>query len=349
MFHRHVGDRLSAYCENQVSAGEAARVRDHLSRCEPCRKELEQVQFGLSLVGALPRVQAPRRLWEELRRELPARQPARRWTLMPALAASLAVVIAAVALARARLPGAAWEVTPVAGTPTVGRARVDGAARLRTGEWLETDGASRARIRFGEVGQVAVEPNTRVRLVAARRDEHRLALERGTIEASIWAPPRLFFVDTASARAIDLGCAYTMHAEPDGRGLLRVTSGWVMLEQQDLDAIVPAGAACRTYPRLGPGTPYFEDASSRLIDAVAAFDSGRGREEALQVVLDEARESDTLTLWHLFRRVAQEARSVVLDRAAALAPLPREISRERLLALDRAALEDWRSELEAYW
>jgi hypothetical protein len=38
----------------------------------------------------------------------------------------------------------------------------------------------------------------------------------------IWAPPRLFFVDTPSAVAADLGCSYTLEVKDDGAGVLRV-------------------------------------------------------------------------------------------------------------------------------
>jgi len=37
----------------------------------------------------------------------------------------------------------------------------------------------------------------------------------------------VFVVDTPSASAIDLGCAYTLHVNEDGSGTLRTTLGWV--------------------------------------------------------------------------------------------------------------------------
>jgi hypothetical protein len=294
-----------------------------------------------------PRSAAPAGLRSEVERALAAPpRPQRR--LWPALAAAAVLAAVAITIVQVRRPGGAWEVVPLAGAPRLDDEPIATASRLDAGEWLETDASSRARILFGPVGQVAVEPNTRVQLIAARRNEHRMALERGTIQARIWAPPRLFFVNTPSANAIDLGCAYTMHVEPDGRGLLRVTHGWVMLEDAGRESVVPAGAACRTYPRLGPGTPYFEDAGHDLIAALSRFDSG-GRAGELKTVLAQARVRDTLTLWHLFQRVPPDARAGVLDRATALAPLPQGVTREALLRLDRASVDEWKQELEWYW
>ena len=117
------------------------------------------------------------------------------------------------------------------------------------GEWLETDSASRARIAVGGIGNVEVEPNTRLQLVANGR-EHHMALDRGTIHARIWAPPKLFFVATEAATAIDLGCAYTLQVDARGDGMLRVTHGWVGLERGGRATYIPK-ERCARFGRIG--------------------------------------------------------------------------------------------------
>src|SRR5204862_6898290 len=128
------------------------------------------------------------------------------------------------------------------------------------GEWIETDARSRATVKVGEIGSVEVTPNTRLRVVTARPGEHRLALARGEIRARISAPPKLFFVDTASGTAVDMGCEYALSADEEGSGVLRVTRGWVSFQWKGLESLVPAGASCRTRPQAGPDIPYFDDA-----------------------------------------------------------------------------------------
>src|SRR5207248_1979033 len=81
------------------------------------------------------------------------------------------------------------------------------------GAWLETDARSRAKVRVADIGWVDVEPRTRVRLVRASAAEHRLELSRGVLHAAVTAVPRLFVVDTPSAVAVDLGCAYTLEVD----------------------------------------------------------------------------------------------------------------------------------------
>src|SRR5438876_1202274 len=95
---------------------------------------------------------------------------------------------------------------------------------------------------------------------------------RGRMSARISAPPKLFFVNTPSAVAEDLGCAYTLEVDDAGNSLLRVTLGWVALQLKDRESLVPAGAACATRPGIGPGTPYFEDASELFRTALAKLD-----------------------------------------------------------------------------
>ena len=84
-----------------------------------------------------------------------------------------------------------------------------------------------------------------MRLLETQPTEHRLELARGKMSARIWAPPRLFFVDTPSAVAADLGCAYTLEVDDQGASLLQVTSGWVALELKDRESMVPAGAPAK--------------------------------------------------------------------------------------------------------
>jgi hypothetical protein len=196
---------------------------------------------------------------------------------------------------------------------------------------------------------VEVDPGTRIRLVETRSTEHRLELARGRMHATIYAPPRLFFVDTPSAVAADLGCAYTLEVDDTGRSILHVTAGWVAFETKDRESMVPAGAACLTQPGVGPGTPFFEDASKLFLDSLARFDFAKGGREALDAVITEARPRDTLTLWHLLARVEGDERTRVYERLAALAPPPAGVTREGIMRLDASMLYEWKAQMETTW
>jgi hypothetical protein len=245
-----------------------------------------------------------------------------------------------------------WEVTRVEGVPRVGAEKIGTAGRmgrLAVGQVLETDGASRASIRAEETGEVDLEPETRLRLVASGAGAKRLALERGTIHAFIWAPPGKFIVDTPSAVAVDLGCVYTLHVDDSGDGLLRTTLGWVGFRLAGHESFIPAGAACVTRKKMGPGTPYFEDASPTFRAALARFDRESStpaeRTAAIELLLSHARQRDALTLWHLVARVEDPERGRVYDRLAKLVPAPQGVTRDGVLRLDPNMLDLWWNEL----
>jgi hypothetical protein len=275
----------------------------------------------------------------------------RLWAIgRPVLTAAAALVLG---LGAWFLSGAAfggWTVEQIAGSPSVDGVSLDGDALLRRGGQLVTDDGSRARIAIGRIGRVDVDPGSRVSLVTAGTREHRLSLDRGTIHARIWAPPRFFFVDTPSAEATDLGCAFTLKVDEAGDGLLRVTHGWVQFAYGGREAFIPQGAVGETRSGIGPGTPRYEDAPAGYAAALEQLDFGTadeaGRAAALQTVLDDARPRDALTLWHLLSRSPPDERRRVYERLAQLAPPPRRASREAVLAGDREALEAWWDSLE---
>lgn len=247
---------------------------------------------------------------------------------------------------------AGWDVESVAGTPRVvsgAFGKNAGSAKLDVGQTLVTDSRSKANISIADIGTVNVEPNTRLRLVAGGSGHNRLALDRGTIHAYIWALPGVFTVDTPSALAVDLGCAYTLQVDDSGAGLLRTKLGWVGFKLDGHEAFIPAGAVCATRPKIGPGTPYFDDASASFRETLTKFDFAAStpeeRSAELSKILAEARQRDALTVWHLLARADESERGSVYDRMATLVPPPAGVTRDGILRLDQKMLDRWWDEL----
>lgn len=244
------------------------------------------------------------------------------------------------------IPGPAWNVATLEGAPEIGSQTISNsnvASKLHVGQTLVTNSASRATISEENLGEIQVEPNSRVRLLQSGPNHNRIQLEVGTIHAAIWAPPGQFVVDTPSAVAVDLGCAYTLTVAPDGSGTIRTTLGWVGFHLDGRDSFIPAGAICSTRPKSGPGTPCFEDASASFRDALAQFDSAAPNSAeqtvALSRVLQQARQRDALSLWHLLSRTGGGNRAAVYDRLATLVPPPDGVTRAGTLQLDSQMLD----------
>lgn len=272
----------------------------------------------------------------------------RKWWSATLTVAALAIVGVSLSL-HARFhwrPGEPWKVSALSGSPQLDDSHIRNDAGLSVGQVLVTDAEASARIRVASLGVLDVEPNSRVRLVTTNAKRHRIALDYGTISAHMWAPPFSLAIDTPSAALFDLGCAFTLHVEQNGRGIVNVTSGWVEFATASRTVVVPAGAEAITRPELGPGTPYFSDASPAFKTVVAEFDSHADddsiRAAALQSIIDGAGARDALTLLSLLNQVSRPQRALVLDRLATFVPIPTSYTREDVLDLQEDALD-------AYW
>ncbi|HZQ52898.1 MAG TPA: hypothetical protein VFB14_11915 [Bryobacteraceae bacterium] len=264
--------------------------------------------------------------WSNRQRKLQNRRIALR---IAAAAIFLIVVGSAIFVYRVKTPSPApWQLAISGEKPEP----------MHAGQVVETTGEMRGSIESQFVGKVDIEPDSRLRLLAASGDKQRLALDRGTIHALIWAPPAKFVVDTPSAKAVDLGCKYTLQVGKNGAGLLTVELGWVAFQWHRIESFIPAEAACRTRPGYGPGTPYFLDASPTFKNAITEFDA-HGTERALRDVLAAARPRDGLTLWHLLQRTHEEERGEVFDQLAQLMPMPQGVTRDAILRGDKASMD----------
>src|SRR5262249_20068796 len=155
--------------------------------CMKCRNKFEEVKLGIKLAEQLPQLSAPDHLWRELEPLLAKEtQPSRlvgfwSWQMKTAAAAVLLLLSSC----------GAWlvysnrtEAVSSEGKPAWFVRRIDGKGtssngQLAVGEWLVTDGNSRAQIAVSSIGNVEIDENTRVRLLETQPTEHRLELARG--------------------------------------------------------------------------------------------------------------------------------------------------------------------------
>ena len=350
-------DRLFApYVDGELEASTRERLTRHLGECDRCRAAVDEQRFAASLVSTITVPAASDAVASFRAGPLAAGKsisPPRRVFLRPATAVAAIVLAIASFWVYNRIQSSTWQVVSLAGAPTINATQIDQQGSLARGELLETDPSSRARIQVGKIGYVDIDPNSRVRLASTKLTDQRLTLERGKLEATISAPPRIFFVDTPAAQAVDLGCAYTLEADESGKGLLQVTKGWVAFVLRGLELKVPAGAACETRPTVGPGTPFFTDASAAFQSELKKIDfeqeAEKSKLERLERLLTEARPRDTLTLFYLLYRLNADERPKVYDKLTSYAPLPNGVSREDVLKLDRKTMDEYRQQLEPTW
>ena len=358
----HITSLLQDFIDGELQADQQASVRGHLAHCASCRQELEQLESLVSGLQKLPNALPPERnLWPEIeqeiqyqkavtnRRAFSVRRPMRRvgkkgWNAnWQSTAAILFIVVLGIILSITLRTS--WEVSTLAGIPTIAGEALGQKGNLKKGSWLETPEASRAELKVGTIGSVELEPASRLQLLSMSRDDHRLHLERGRLHAKIWAPPRLFFVETPAGTAIDLGCEYTLDVDSMGNSLLHVQSGFVSFAAGSREVVVPAGWIVQARPGHFTGTPYSETASPAFRDALAQFDFEGGGSGAIDDVLTIARTEDALTLWGLLWHAPAAERPRIYDKLAALT-LPRaHTTRAGVLSKDPEMIDRWRRHL----
>lgn len=222
-------------------------------------------------------------------------------------------------------------------------------SKLGVGETLETNELSRAVVEVADIGRVEMEPNSRLRLIETRSSRHRIALDRGKMKAKIFAPPRIFVVETPTATAVDLGCEYTLEVDGDGNTRLHVTGGFVSLERAGRATIVPSGAVALTRKGKDVGTPFADDASEAFVEALSRVDFTDYSDKSLRDVLTTARVKDSISLWHLLSRVRAKERGEVFDALSERVKPPRNVTRAGVLTLEKAMLDDWWLLIEENW
>jgi len=250
----------------------------------------------------------------------------RRRPLWPFAVAAALIVCAILGAIRFYTPANRWRATDESGVADVPH------SLLRAGDVVRTERGT-VRLQSPAVGTIDLGANTIVRLVENRTRRHRLALAAGTIHAKTTSQPGVFVIDTPKARAIDLGCEYTLTIAPNGGGELHVISGWVDLTHDYEQSLVPQGASAFIGSDSSLTVPIFDDAAPRFKTAVLQHD--------VPTIVALARTRDAFTLLNLFRLSTPDERMLLYDRLEQLVPPPPSITRESVRYWTPSSTELW--------
>lgn len=213
---------------------------------------------------------------------------------------------------------------------------------------LTLSGTSSARVDIARIGTMNVSPGSAVTLAETASARHRLQLDRGSVSVRIWAPPGVFAVRTPSGTVRDLGCVFDLAVDADGTSRVRVATGWVQMDNDFGEALVPAGASAWMRRLSRPGVPIYDDASQEFAAAVRAAEDGgdpAARRE-LPTILRTSRRHDVLTLLMLADVSPLDLKRALLARAAELRPPPSGVSVDAIVSGDRDRLWKWHASLD---
>jgi hypothetical protein len=234
-----------------------------------------------------------------------------------------------------------WVVSSLQGSPKIHDKEINVVDTLKIGEWLITDDSSKAMLSVAQIGDIILDPGTKLKIVKSDNNEHRILLDHGTINANINTKPRSFIVDTKSTEAVDLGCEYTFSVDRKGNGLLFVKSGMVELKSSGRNSLVSAGNFCITKAGFGPGTPYSKYSSSNFRKLLLDFDFKGVNDKALKDILKNSKKTDVMTLLQMLPKVKEKNKAMVLAKLASFIPPSRKIYIDSIPKLDMKDLNEW--------
>jgi hypothetical protein len=200
------------------------------------------------------------------------------------------------------------------------------------------------RVRIARIGWMDIAGQSAVTLLSTRSNDHRLSMSAGRVHVSVWAPPRSVALRTPSGNVTDLGCEFIVNAD-EKRTSVDVVSGWVQLDNEVGDVVVPGGATSEMRRSRRPSVPVFRTATPPFREAMRQLDDRTDApSSALGVVLQQARRRDVFTLLILAMRRPAE-RDAIVTRAAQLMPPRDETIVLRARRGDDGAVWTWVHEL----
>ena len=212
--------------------------------------------------------------------------------------------------------------------------------RMQVGQ--KVDANESLLVRVARIGWMRVAEGSVLTLLSTKSNHHRLAMSEGTLHVSIWAPPRSVAVQTPAGEVTDLGCEFIVRADANTTSV-DVVSGWVRLDNERGESLVPGGATSSMTATGIPAVPVFKSAPREFAEAVRSLERS-GPDAAVDVAIRTARRRDVLTLLVMAKRNA-ELRDRFVTRAAELMPTRRPETAARARRGESAAFEQWIGEL----
>ena len=213
---------------------------------------------------------------------------------------------------------------------------------------LQLARTSSAHIDVARIGTMSVSPGSTLTLTETTSRRHRVLLDRGSVSVRIWAPPGMFAFRTPAGTIRDLGCVFALTVDPEGTSRVRVETGWIQMDNDFGESLVPAGAAAEMRKLARPSVPIYLDASDVFAAAVREAQNGGDAAERrnLDTIVRTARRRDVLTLLMLANVSPADVKRILLARAADLWPPPSDVSLDAIVAGDRDQLWRWHSSLD---
>lgn len=217
-----------------------------------------------------------------------------------------------------------WQVQKLKGNPTLSDKPLSALDSIREGEWIITDDSSEAMIKIDGIGDILIEPKTKLKILKNEDGENKVYLEYGTINTNLSNSVKSiapFAVQTANGIIRDTkGGSYTFTMNEKGDGMIFVKDGIVNFVSNGKESVIPSGKVCIVQALNGPGVPFSVNTSPQFKNAIMHFDENSGDLSAINSVISTSGNQDLVSLINLMPRVSPEVQNVIYQRVQTLAP-----------------------------
>jgi hypothetical protein len=235
----------------------------------------------------------------------------------------------------------AWEVSKLKFEST----NAEPYAVLSDYDFVETGVYDRLEILVPEVGNILLEPNTKIQ----RLSSNSFLLLKGEITAIKDGAKEFLnvLVPGASIKDFFLGGQYKLSLSNSNLAKLEVIDGWVSVNQGNLESRVLPNHICEVTADSGMGLPFVNYSSIEFISAANRYCfSNNSSEENLISLLSKADASNAVSLWNLMWRTSLKQREIVMFTMFNLVGRPSDITDEGLKMLKKPMMQKFLEDIE---
>ena len=218
--------------------------------------------------------------------------------------------------------------------------------KLEKGSAVRTIDSSQVIIYVPQTGRIELNPNSELVLEKPENNDNRVSLLGGSIKVITTAMIPKFTVDLINYSVRDVGGVFTVSVNDAGNSKVFVDFGMVEIFYKGHSFFLDEGYNCELQLGRRPGTPYRFDATDSLKHLVRQFDMKNGNDNLVDEIVQQANQSDALTLLSLIPRVSAVKRQVLYQKIADYFPPPDNVTRLGVITLDSGMIEAWWNEIE---
>ncbi len=208
--------------------------------------------------------------------------------------------------------------------------KIDNYGMLKPGDWLNSAENSKSRIKLGVLGEIEIEPSTKIKLLQVNASGNYFYLQSGGIKASIWGAPKHLLIDSPTGEIIDFGSTFNYKVNSDKNSILKVESGWAAIHFNSQFVIVPAGNECETNNEIG--IPFSINRSKEFKQKLKDFENHEV--VSMSELIKYAGKVDLISLWYLLMSSSKNERQEIFNKIKQLDPKAGNVLVGNIIKLD---------------